>query len=178
MQPDLVRAVGLGQRHLHVLGERGRNVLADIVGADRQLPVPPVDEHRELHRRRPTEVTQRVERGPDRPAGEEHVVDEDDPPAVDPPGRQLGGADRAGGVPAQVVAVERDVEHTDRHGDTFEGADPGGEAVRERGASGRDAEQYGVGRALGLLQDLVRDPVDDALDIRVCQNHLHRGLSR
>ena len=58
-----------------------RQVLADEVGPDRQLAVAPVDEHRELHRAGPTELGERVERGADRPPGEEHVVDEDDRPA-------------------------------------------------------------------------------------------------
>jgi hypothetical protein len=41
---DLVRPVGLGQQHPHALVERGRDVLADVVGPDRQLAVAAVDE--------------------------------------------------------------------------------------------------------------------------------------
>ena len=59
------------------------HVLADEVGADRQLAVPAVDQHGQLHGARPAEVAQRVERGAHRPAGEEDVVDEDDEPVVD-----------------------------------------------------------------------------------------------
>ena len=36
--------------HLHALRERGRHVLADVVGLDRQLAVAAVDEHDELNR--------------------------------------------------------------------------------------------------------------------------------
>ena len=61
----------------------GRQVLADEVGPDGQLAVAPVDQHGELHRPGPPEVVQGVEGGPDRAAGEEHVVDQHD----DPPGR-------------------------------------------------------------------------------------------
>ena len=41
-------------------------VLADVVGADRQLAVAAVDHHRELHGPGPAVVGERVERGPDR----------------------------------------------------------------------------------------------------------------
>ena len=157
------RAVGLGERHPDALVERGGDVLADVVGADRQLPVAAVDQDRELHGAGPAEVGQRVERGPDGAAGEEHVVDEDHPAAVDAAGRQLGRAERAGGAQPQVVAVEGDVERADGHLDVFEGADPLGQAAGQRDTPGRDAEQHGAGGAVGLLEDLMRDAVDHAL---------------
>ena len=84
VQPDLVVAVGLGEGDLDVLGQRGRDVLADVVGADRQLTVTAVDQDGELHGGRAADVAERVQRGPHGAAGEEHVVDQDHPPAVDP----------------------------------------------------------------------------------------------
>src|SRR5437867_9018106 len=74
---DLVHAIRLGEPDLHLLAARGGNVLADIVGADRQLAVTPVDQHRELDRLWPAEIDERIHRGADRAAGEEHVVDEE-----------------------------------------------------------------------------------------------------
>ena len=62
---------------------RGRDVLADVVGADRQLAVAAIDEDGQADRLRPPEVDQRVHRGPDRPAGVQDVVDEHDRRAVD-----------------------------------------------------------------------------------------------
>ena len=59
-------AVDLDEPHPDVLGELGRQVLADEVGPDRQLAVTAVDEHRELHRARPAQLGERVERGADR----------------------------------------------------------------------------------------------------------------
>ena len=56
-----VLAVDLPQGHPHVPVLAGRHVLADEVGADRQLAVSPVDEHRELDRGRAPEVDERVE---------------------------------------------------------------------------------------------------------------------
>ena len=136
-QLDLVHAVvGLGEGHPDALGERGGDVLADVVGADRQLPVTAVDQHRELHRAGPADVVERVQRGPHGAAGEEHVVDQDHPAAVDAAAGQLGLAERAGGVQPQVVAVEGDVERADRDVDAFECVDAGGEPGGERDARG------------------------------------------
>ena len=56
----------------------GRQVLADVVGADRQLAVAAVAEDGELDPPRAAVVEERVDRGPHRAAGEEDVVDEDD----------------------------------------------------------------------------------------------------
>ena len=87
----------------------GGQVLADVVGPDRQLAVAPVDHDRQLHRPGPAVVVERVERGPDRAAGEEHVVDEHHDRAVEVDG-DVG--DRLGQHRPQpdVVAVEGDVE--------------------------------------------------------------------
>ena len=62
--------------HVDHLVAPGGQVLADVVGPDRQLAVAPVDHHRQLHGPRPAVVVERVERGPDRAAGEQHVVDQ------------------------------------------------------------------------------------------------------
>src|SRR5262249_28991499 len=159
-QSYLVGPVDLGEHHAYRLGSRGRDVLADVVGADRQLPVAPVDEDRELDRTRPAEVADRVQRRPHRTAGEQHVVHEDHQPVVEAAGRNLGAADRAGAPQPQVVAVERDVEHTGRDVDVLEGGYSGGETAGQRMATGRDAEQDGVPGATGFFQDLVRDTVD------------------
>ena len=71
-------AVDLGDGDPDPLDQRGGEVLADEVGADRQLAVAAVDQHREPYGGGPADLGQRVERGPDRAAGEQHVVDEDD----------------------------------------------------------------------------------------------------
>ena len=78
------------RRDLDPLDQRGRQVLADEVGADRQLAVAAVDQDREPDRPRAADVVERVERGADGAAGEQHVVDEDDDLAVDAARRDLG----------------------------------------------------------------------------------------
>src|SRR3989442_12256519 len=75
-QEDAVDLVDLDELHLDALVARGREVLADVVGADRELSVAAVDEHRELDARRAAVVEQRLDRGADRPAGVEDVVAE------------------------------------------------------------------------------------------------------
>ena len=74
----VVAAVDLREAHADVLAAAGGQVLADEVGADRQLPVAAVDEDRELHRAGTAELGERVHRGAHGAAGEEHVVDEHD----------------------------------------------------------------------------------------------------
>ena len=87
-----VGAVDFLEPHLDALLERRRQVLADVVGLDRQLAVAAVDEDDQLDRARTAEVDQRVERGADRPPRVEHVVDEQDLAIVDRE-RDLGAAD-------------------------------------------------------------------------------------
>src|SRR6266704_3557889 len=47
-EQDAVDLVHLDELHLDALAARGRQVLADVVGTDRQLAVAAVDEHGEL----------------------------------------------------------------------------------------------------------------------------------
>ena len=87
----------------------GREVLADVVGADRQLAVAAVGEHGELDAAGPPVVEQRLDRGADGAAGVEHVVDEDDRVVLEPE-RQVAGADLGRLARGEVVAVEGDVD--------------------------------------------------------------------
>ena len=75
----------------------GRQVLADVVGADRQLAVAAVAEHRELHPLRAAVVEERLDRGAHGAAGEEDVVDEDDGAAGEVEVDVGGVDDRLGG---------------------------------------------------------------------------------
>src|SRR6266568_1089215 len=79
----LVETVLLGHQHLDALGVRGRHVLAHVVGADRQLAMAAVDEHRQLDRPRPAEIKQRVHRRARRASAVDHVVYEHDHLAID-----------------------------------------------------------------------------------------------
>ena len=72
-----VDLVDLDQLDLDALAARRRQVLADVVGPDRQLAVAAVGEHGELDAVGPPVLEERVDRGADRAAGVEDVVDED-----------------------------------------------------------------------------------------------------
>ena len=93
---DDLHAVGT---HPHVLGATGREVLADEVGADRQLPVAAVDEHGELHGARPAVLGDGVEGGAHGAAGVQHVVDEHHGGVVEITGISLRPAGTTGRIP-------------------------------------------------------------------------------
>src|SRR5699024_2342780 len=105
-----VRPVGLLESDRDILLARGGDVLAHVVGPDRQFPVPTVDQHGQLDACRSTEVAQRVEGRPDRAAGEQDIVHEDDRRVVETFGGYPGGVHRPVWPAGQVVAVEGDVE--------------------------------------------------------------------
>src|SRR5262250_1870169 len=72
---DTILAIVLPHPHGDALATGRGQVLADVIRPDRQLAVPAIDEDCELNHAGPTEIDQRVERGPDRSAREEYVVD-------------------------------------------------------------------------------------------------------
>src|SRR4029077_1976725 len=109
----LVDAVLLGDEDLDALRVRGGDVLADVIGPDRQLAVSSVDEHGQLDRPRAPEVHQRIHRGPRRPPVVDDVVDEHDHLAVDV-GHDRRSAVR-GHAQMAIVAMLADVEGA--HGD-------------------------------------------------------------
>ena len=153
---------------------RGRQVLADVVGADRQLAVAAVAEHRELHPLRAAVVEERLDRGPHRAAGEEDVVDEDDGAAgeveVD-----VGGVDdrlRRRRLGADVVAVEGDVDVADRHLGAGQLADQGVQAAGDQRAASVDADDREAVRRGVLLGDLVGDPPQRPPQVVVLEHDL------
>ena len=91
-----VHPVDLLHPHVHPLAARGRQVLADVVGADRQLAMAAVGQHRKLHALGAPVVEQRVDAGPDRAPGVEHVVHEDDRRVLDGEVDVRGVHDRLG----------------------------------------------------------------------------------
>src|SRR5262249_50596767 len=74
----LIGFVDLHELHLDALGARGRKVLADVVGPDRELAMATVDENGQLDPVGTPVVEERLDRGPDRAARVEDVVDEHD----------------------------------------------------------------------------------------------------
>src|SRR5919108_922208 len=82
-QEYAVDLVHLEQLDLDPLVTRGRQVLADVIRADRKLAVASVGEDGELDPFGTAVVEERLDRGSDRPARVENVVDEDAGPALE-----------------------------------------------------------------------------------------------
>ena len=151
------------QLHLDALAARGREVLADVVGADRQLAVAAVGEHGELHALGPAVLEQRVDRGADRAAGVEDVVDEDHRAALElevelrVADERLRAARRLAGADVHVVAVEGDVELAELELVARALLDQPAEPLRERHAARVDADERDRAEVLVPLDDLVGD---------------------
>jgi hypothetical protein len=77
-QQHLFHAVDLLELHFDDFDVGGLHHAADEARLDGQLAVAAVDQHQQLHARRPAVVEQRVERGADGAAGVQHVVHQDD----------------------------------------------------------------------------------------------------
>ena len=163
-EQDLVDLVHLDELHLDALGAGGRQVLADVVGADRQLAVAAVDDHGELDARGAAVVEERLDRRADRAAGVEDVVDEHDGAALEREvelrlahdrlrvQRSLAAAD------AHVVAVEGDVDGAELGRLAGALLDQAREPLRDRDAARLDPDERDLAEIGIRLDDLVRDP--------------------
>ena len=89
-----------------------------------------------------------------------------------PAGGMAGAAERPGRPQPQVIAVHGDVERAGRHRVAFDLRHPLGQPGGQRNAPGGDAEQDHAGRAVGALQDLVRDPGQRPADLGRLQHRL------
>src|SRR5207248_6237519 len=149
-QEHAVDLIDLEELHLDALLARGRQVLADVVGPDRQLAVAAVDEHGELYAGGPAVVEERVDRGADRAPRVEDVVDEDDRAPLERE-VELRRADdrlrverRLAAAHLDVVAVEGDVDGAERGRDAGTLLDEPPQSLRERHAAGVDADERDV----------------------------------
>ena len=149
-----VAAVVLGQLDVDGLGQRGRQVLADVVGPDRQLAVAAVDQHGELHGARAGRgrTARRARRGS---CGRRTARRRRGRPSCRRP-RSTGisvSSERADAVQPQVVAVHGDVERADRHVAVLDRRRSAA-AIRRASAhaAGRDAEQHEVVRRRGCAR--------------------------
>ena len=143
----------------------GREVLADVVGPDRQLPVAAVDHHGELHGPQPPVGVEGVEGGSDRAPGEEDVVDEhhDRPVEVD---RDVGDGLRAGRGGCRCRRGSRATSRVPTGGvgavDLGQGL---GEGLGHQHAAGLQPDEDHVVEAVVALDDLVGHPPDGPADV-------------
>ena len=183
LEHHAVDPVDLRELDPHALAERGREVLPDVVRADRQLAVAAIDEDGELDAFGAAVVEERVDRRPDRPAGEEHVVDEH---ARRPAEREveLRAADdglrverRLAAANEDVVAMEGDVDGAERE---LDAASLGHELLQppgERDAARVDADEREPLQVVVPLDQLVRQPRHRARE-RVRVEDLARAFAR
>jgi hypothetical protein len=163
-QQDSIDFVHLDELDLDALVAGGREVLADVVRADRQLPVTAVGEHRQLHALGPAVAEERVDRGADRAAGVEDVVDEDNGHPLErevEAGRaheRLWVPRRLAAADVDVVAVEGDVELPERDLRAGELLDALAQPLRKRDAASVDADKGDAPEVGVPLDDLVGDP--------------------
>jgi len=141
------------------------HVLADEVGTDRQLAVPAIHEDRQADGARTPVVDERVHRGADRAAGEEHVVDKDNDTPIDRERDQRLAHHRRVSDTRQVVAVERDVDGAEGYIGPLIRAYCRLNARRERVTARANADDGEKREITVALDDLVRDPRDGPADV-------------
>ena len=148
----------LARRTWTLLAVARGEVLADVVGADRQLAVARGRRARPGGRRGAGRgrTGRRGRPGSVRPEKSTSSTSTTTLSSM-PPAGIVGVHRRPGGLRAQVVAVHRDVEAAHGHLGALDLADQVGEPVGQVDATGRDAEQDEVVGALVVLEDLVRD---------------------
>src|SRR5258706_1585626 len=106
---DAVLTVVLSQAHGDGFAARGRQVLADVVRAYRDLAVAALDATRQLDRGRPAQVDDRVEGGSDGAAGDEDVVHQDHRLVLDRE-PDVGAPHHRAAAHAEGVSIQADVE--------------------------------------------------------------------
>ena len=110
---NLFATVDRVEPHPYVFEAIGLDRQAHHVGLDRQLAVTSINQHGQPDACRPSQVADRVERGADRPSGEEDVVHQHHFRAVHVEGN-LGAFEHGPALTLpEVVAVERDVHRPD-----------------------------------------------------------------
>jgi hypothetical protein len=161
---DFVDPVDLVESDRHFFMLAGRHVLADVVGADRELAVTAVDQADQLDGAWSAQVDQRVQGGARGAAGVQHVVDQDDRLVRDVD-RDAGRAQGARRVLVDVVALQRDVELTEWDAGAFELANALLEPAREWHAARLQADQDERLDAVVALDHFVSQTGNGAPDV-------------
>ena len=156
-QQDPVGSVDLLELHLNPLAACGWKVLAHVVRPDRQLAVAAVDKDCELDTCGPAVLEERLDRGADRAAGVEDVVDEHARRAAQVEVERRRVHDRLLLTHHGVVAVERDVDRSERDLLPAPLLDQARKPLGERDTTRVDADEREAAEVVVALDDLVRD---------------------
>ena len=144
---------------------RRRQVLADVVGPDRQFPVPAIHQDRQLDRRRSADPGQRIEGGLDGAPRVEHIVDENNGLSVDPSGRYQRFLRRTKRLAGEVVSEQRGVDDRQIRVGARHLANPVNEATSKRRSSSRNARDDEALAASVAFDDLVCNTRQGARDV-------------
>ena len=181
-EQDPVGSVDLLELDLDPLAARGRQVLADVVGADRQLAVAAVDEDGELDARRPAVLEERLDRGADRAARVEDVVDEDArrPAQVEVERGRVHDRLRAAAPRCDCVSSRWKVMSTAPRSisSPLRSSIRRREPLGERDAARVDADEREPAEVVVALDDLVRDARERAREGLGVQQGLRRCRGR
>jgi hypothetical protein len=149
----------------HVIRYGGRHVLADEVGANRELAMTTVHEDREADRARTPVIDEGVHGRAHGATGEEHVVDEHHDTVVDGE-RDLGLTHhRRIADTREVVAIQSDIDGAQGKIDALVRANGVADPRRESIAARADADDREKGEIAVALDDLVRDPCYGPTDV-------------
>src|SRR5271157_759835 len=124
-----------------------------------------INEHQQLHAARATVTEERIERGADRAAGVENVVNQDDIAIVHIEAKGAWTDHRADIVRGKVVAVKANVKHSSIDGAFFDGANQSAQSFRKGNAAALNANQAQVFGSIVLFDDLMGQADERAFDL-------------
>ena len=127
-----------------------------------------IDQNRQLDLRWTTRRDDGVDRRPNGPPIEQHVVDQEDRPAVDSRRRQH--REGGGRCPWQIVAIGPDIETEHGRTHAFEFEEGGGQPLGQRHPARDDPQQAQVREIRLPLDDFVGDPSPGAAQALRIQN--------
>src|SRR5271170_964810 len=163
---DRIGAVDLRESHVNALTMRCLDILAYVIGANRNFALSAIDQHRELNRLRTAEVRDGVERGTHGSPGIQHVVNQHDPLGVQRKRNIAAEQPWIAGQALAIVAIGRNIKRADRNLALTVGAQLDSDPLGERGAAPDDTDQHHVVGAAVALGNLHRYPLQRPPNLR------------
>src|SRR5208282_996081 len=139
---------------------------ADKLGFNRHFAMAAVDEHAERNALRAAEIEETVHGGADGAAGVKDVVDEDEVHAIHAESNVGGLENSLGRDFREVVAIKRNIQRADGDIDAVDTAHGLRYALCQRYAAATDADQGEMLGAATLLDNLMGQASQGAVDLR------------
>jgi hypothetical protein len=151
----ILAIVHFAESRLDPLLARGRHIFADKVRSDRQLAMAAIYQDGELDSRRAPKVGEGIKGGAHCPSSEKDIVNQHNRPPSNIDGHCGGADDWRRATRLKVVAVERDIEHSDGDARSLNIGKVGCDPLCKRDTTPPDANQHHIGDALVTLGNLV-----------------------